>query len=152
MEESKRRVQIPAVDIQYIIDRHFDHISRFLQLEIILRSSHIDKADIIIAVRRREPPRTAAGFHGVENPDILLLFQLGKRLQNFVPHGLTVFRSSFSSSVNIAFAHCQCGSSQPPFGWSCYVPTVADGFLRDRQPCCPTALPTPWQNTMRALC
>lgn len=47
-------------------------IPGFVQPEVMLYRAHIDKPHVVIAVRGRKTPGTAAGLYAVKNPDALL--------------------------------------------------------------------------------
>ena len=63
----QRLSDIPPIDIKNLIQLPFDHIPLRIQPQILLRSSYIDKPDIIVAVRGSKSPGPASRFHGVQD-------------------------------------------------------------------------------------
>ena len=63
--------EIPAVDIQYFIKLPLDHVFFRINSEVLFGLLHVNKAYIIIAVRRRESPRPASRLRCQENCHLL---------------------------------------------------------------------------------
>ena len=79
-----RLFQVPAVDVEHLIQLPFDHIFHRVDAKILLGRMHIDEPHIIIAVRRRKPPGPAAGFCGEQYFDIVARLDLVQILLNFL--------------------------------------------------------------------
>ena len=103
MQKHQRFIQIPTIDIKIFADWEFDHISRFIELEIIILRSNIDKPHIIVTVGRRETPCPTAGFYSVKNSDVFGLFNFSQPADNNV----------FYSSLLCFSASYEGGSSFP---------------------------------------
>ena len=63
-EQPKRLSDVPSVEIDFIDDRVLDDIVLVLKVyrQVPVRRARIDEARIIVAVWRREPPRTTTGL------------------------------------------------------------------------------------------
>ena len=66
--------KIPSRDIQFVADGFFDDIPFVLDGEIPFGSSNVDETYVVIAVLRLESPRSASRFTGIQDRNILRLF------------------------------------------------------------------------------
>ena len=71
VEQPKGLLQVPAVDVQGIVQLPFDHIPGLLQPQIMLQGADIDESDIVVTVRRGEAPGPAPGFDAVDDLNVL---------------------------------------------------------------------------------
>ena len=91
--------QIPAIDIQHFVQLPLDDIFGWIDPQIFLRAVHIDKTDVIIAVRGGESPCPAAGLNRMQDLYLILLFNSVQILQDlflYISH-------CHSSSINWLF-------------------------------------------------
>ena len=66
--------------------RRIDGFDAFLHREVGAFRADEEKADVVVAVRRREAPGAAAGFAGVGDADPVLAFDAGEECLDFVVH------------------------------------------------------------------
>ena len=57
-EEIEGFYKVPPIHIQDVRERQFNDIAELTNAQIIFERAYINKADIVIAVRRLKPPRT----------------------------------------------------------------------------------------------
>ena len=78
MQQDQRFAYVPPVNVIHLVELPFDHIPGFIQTQVFIAFSDIDKSHIIIAVRGSKSPCPAAGFHRRYNADIISPFYLRK--------------------------------------------------------------------------
>lgn len=86
MEQAQGLIQIPAADIQLLVDGKLQHIPALFQPQVSLTGPDVDETHIVIAVGRGKAPSAAARFDGVQNGDAFCFFQLLQLMQNAIPH------------------------------------------------------------------
>lgn len=86
MQKPERLLQIPPAEIENTVHEPLQHIPERLEPQIIRFAPDVDETHIVIAVRRSESPRPAAGFHGGDDPHLLLRLDVAQPLLNVLNH------------------------------------------------------------------
>ena len=76
--KAQRLANIPAVQIDLIDNGPFDHIADRLKREIVSARPDVEKAHVVIAVRRWEAPCARTGFHRHQQAHAVLARHTGE--------------------------------------------------------------------------
>ena len=63
-----------------------DGVRRCKDIQVFISRTSVEKADIIIAIRRRKSPSTASGFTSIENLDTAFLLDVVEEFLDFFGH------------------------------------------------------------------
>ena len=88
LEKPESLADVPTAGIEVVFNGDLDGIAAFADGEGILHWAAVEKADVIVRIRRRKPPGPAAGLAGVEDLDAVLGFEFAKEGLDLLRHSL----------------------------------------------------------------
>ena len=139
-QQPKRLAQFPAAHIQRAGNGLLNHIALRAQAQIPRQARHVEKAHVVITIRRGKAPAATAGFAGVEHGDIVLFFNGRQPRQYFGAHfgsdGVGVLRVRHSRSSRLSAAGSQaaiharpCAPKRSSGAESCDISTAGASSL-----------------------